>query len=69
VEPKLSPGAAIVADNVIDYAKQMSDFLEYIQSSPLYDTVVVRTFVRASADQVQGRSHGNDGMLVSYKIR
>ena len=49
--------------------KQMSDFLEYLQSSPLYDTVVVRTFMQASADQVQGRSHGSDGMLVSYKIK
>ena len=69
LEPKLSPGAAVVADNVIDYANQMSDFLEYIQSSPLYDTVVVRTFMDASAGQVTGRSHGSDGMLVSYKIR
>ena len=42
LEPKLKPGATLVADNVIDYAKQMPDFLEYIQSSPLYDTVIIR---------------------------
>lgn len=58
LEPKLKPGAAIVADNVIDYAKQMPDFLEYIQSSPLYDTVIIRASMQK-----------NDGMSVSYKIR
>ena len=69
LEPKLKPGATIVADNAIDYAKQMADFLEYIESSPLYDTAVVRTYKQSSATQVEGRSHGNDGMLVGYKIR
>jgi predicted O-methyltransferase YrrM len=58
LEPKLKPGAAIVADNVIDYAKQMPDFLEYIQSSPLYDTVIIRASMQK-----------NDGMSVSYRIR
>ncbi len=58
LEPKLKPGAAIVADNVIDYARQMPDFLEYIQSSPLYDTVIIRASMQK-----------NDGMSVSYKIR
>ncbi len=58
LEPKLNPGATIVADNVIDYAKQMPDFLEYIQSSPLYDTVIIRASMQK-----------NDGMSVSYKIR
>ena len=58
LEPKLRPGATIVADNVIDYAKQMPDFLEYIQSSPLYDTVIIRASMQK-----------NDGMSVSYKIR
>jgi predicted O-methyltransferase YrrM len=58
LEPKMKPGAVIVADNVIDYAKQMPDFLEYIESSPLYDTVIIR------ASMVK-----NDGMSVSYRIR
>jgi predicted O-methyltransferase YrrM len=58
LEPKMKPGAVVVADNVIDYAAQMPDFLEYIQSSPLYDTVIIR------ASMVK-----NDGMSVSYRIR
>jgi predicted O-methyltransferase YrrM len=58
LEPKLKVGAVLVADNVIDYAKQMPDFLEYIQSSPLYDTVIIRASMQK-----------NDGMSVSYKIR
>jgi predicted O-methyltransferase YrrM len=58
LEPKLKPGAVIVADNVIEYAKQMQDFLDYIQSSPLYDTVIIRASMQK-----------NDGMSVSYKIR
>jgi predicted O-methyltransferase YrrM len=58
LEPKLKPGATLVADNVIDYAKQMPDFLEYIQSSPLYDTVIIRASMQK-----------NDGMSISYKIR
>jgi caffeoyl-CoA O-methyltransferase len=58
LEPKMKPGAVVVADNVIDYAKQMPDFLEYIESSPLYDTVIIR------ASMVK-----NDGMSVSYRIR
>jgi caffeoyl-CoA O-methyltransferase len=58
LEPKLKPGAVVVADNVIDYARQMQDFLEYIQSSPLYDTQIVRASMQK-----------NDGMSISYKIR
>jgi caffeoyl-CoA O-methyltransferase len=58
MEPKMKPGATLVADNVIDYAKQMPDFLEYIQSSPLYETVIIRASMQK-----------NDGMSVSYKIR
>ncbi len=58
LEPKLKPGATVVADNVIDYARQMPDFLDYIQSSPLYDTVIIRASMQK-----------NDGMSVSYKIR
>ena len=58
VEAKLKPGAVIVGDNVIRSARAMQDFLDYIQNSPDYDTVIIR----ASMDK-------NDGMSVSYKIR
>jgi predicted O-methyltransferase YrrM len=58
VEAKLKPGSVIVADNVIQSARAMKDFLDYIQNSPDYDTVIIR----ASMEK-------NDGMSVSYKIR
>jgi len=58
IEPKLKPGAVVVGDNVIRSARAMRDFLEYIENSPDYDTVVIR----ASMEK-------NDGMSISYKIR
>lgn len=58
IEPKLKPGAVIVGDNVIRSAKAMHDFLDYMQTSPGYDTVIIR----ASMEK-------RDGMSVSYKIR
>jgi predicted O-methyltransferase YrrM len=58
IEPKLKPGAVIVADNVIQSARDMKDFLEYVEKSPDYDTVTIR----ASMEK-------RDGMTVSYKIR
>ncbi|MHC4084627.1 MAG: O-methyltransferase [Planctomycetota bacterium] len=58
IEPKLKPGAVIVGDNVIRSAGAMRDFLDYIQESPDYDTVIIR----ASMEK-------NDGMSISYKIR
>lgn len=58
LEPRIKRGATLVADNVIASARQMQDFLQYIQSSPDYDTVIIR----ASMEK-------NDGMSVSYKIR
>ena len=58
LEPKLVPGAVVVADNVIRSARAMPDFLDYIQNNPDYDTVIIR----ASMEK-------NDGMSVSYKIR
>ena len=58
LEPKLKPGAVIVGDNVIRSARAMRDFLDYIQESPDYDTVIIR----ASMEK-------NDGMSVSYKIK
>ncbi len=58
VEAKLKPGAVVVGDNVIRSARAMQDFLDYIQNSPDYDTVIIR----ASMEK-------NDGMSISYKIR
>ena len=58
VESKLAPGAVIVADNVIRSARAMEDFLDYVQKSPNYDTVIIR----ASMEK-------NDGMSISYKIK
>ena len=58
VEAKLKPGAVIVADNAIQSARAMKDFLDYLRTSPNYETVIVR----ASQEK-------NDGLSVSYKIR
>ena len=58
LEPKLKPGAVIVADNVIQSEREMKDFLDFIQNSPDYDTVIIR----ASMEK-------GDGMSISYKIR
>jgi predicted O-methyltransferase YrrM len=58
IEARLKPGSVVVADNVIQSAGEMQDFLDYIQNSPDYDTVIIR----ASMEK-------NDGMSVSYKIR
>jgi predicted O-methyltransferase YrrM len=58
LEPKLKVGAVVVADNVIQSARAMKDYLDYVQTSPDYDTVTIR----ASMEK-------NDGMTVSYKIR
>ncbi len=58
IEPKLKPGAVIVADNVIRSAGAMRDFLDYIQNSPNYDTVIIR----ASMEK-------GDGISITYKIK
>lgn len=58
MEPKLKAGAVIVADNVIRSERQMKDYLEYVQTSANYDTVIIR----ASMEK-------NDGMAISYKLR
>ncbi len=58
IEPKLKSGAVVVADNVIRSARAMEEFLDYIQESPNYDTVIIR----ASMEKKDGRS-------VSYRIR
>ena len=56
--PKLKAGAIVVADNVIRSAGQMPDFLDAIQKSPDWDTVII-----------QASQEKKDGMAVSYKIR
>jgi predicted O-methyltransferase YrrM len=58
LEPKLKVGAVVVADNVIQSARAMKDYLDYVQTSPDYDTVTIR----ASMEK-------NDGMTVSYKVK
>ncbi|MCY3018993.1 MAG: class I SAM-dependent methyltransferase [Planctomycetota bacterium] len=58
IEPKLKPGAMVVADNTIQSAKQMKDFLDYLTTSPDYDAVTVR----ASMEK-------RDGMTIAYKVR
>ena len=58
IESHLKPGAVVVGDNVIRSARAMKDFLDYIQNSPDYDTVIIR----ASMEK-------KDGMSISYKIK
>lgn len=58
IEPRLKVGAIVVADNVIKSEKQMQDYLSYVQTSPDYDT----TIIRASMEK-------GDGMAISYKLR
>jgi len=58
IEPKLKPGAVIVADNVIKSAREMADFLEAVQNDPNYHTVIIR------ASEEKG-----DGMAVSCKLK
>ena len=58
IEPKLKPGAVVIGDNVIRSERAMKDFLDYMQTSPDYDTVIIR----ASMEK-------KDGMSISYKIR
>jgi len=56
--PKMKPGAIVVADNVIRSAGQMKDFLDRVQNSPDWDTVII-----------QASQEKRDGMSISYKIR
>ncbi|HPT26925.1 MAG TPA: class I SAM-dependent methyltransferase [Bryobacteraceae bacterium] len=58
VEPKLRKGAVVVADNVIVSARAMADFLEYMRTSPDYESVTIR------ASDEKG-----DGMLVAYRLK
>ena len=56
VEPKLTIGAVVVADNVIKRADAMRDFLDTVQNDPKYQMVIIR------ASDEKG-----DGMAVIYK--
>lgn len=56
IEPKLVPGAVIVADNVIRSARAMKDFLDFMENDPNYDMVVI-----------QASQEKRDGMAVIYK--
>ncbi len=58
IEPKLKRGAVIVADNVIKSAEAMKDYLDYVQTSHDYETVIIR------ASEEKG-----DGMAITYKVR
>ena len=58
IEPKLEPGAVIVADNVIKFRAPMRDFLDYVAGNPNYEMVTIR----ASMEK-------GDGMAVIYKLR
>lgn len=58
LEPKLTKGAVIVADNVIKSERDMTDFLAFFKDNPAYDSVTIR----ASMEK-------DDGMLIIYKVR
>ncbi len=57
IEPKLKPGAVIVADNVVKFAAEMHDFLEAIGDQRRYHSVIIR------ASEEKG-----DGMAVVYQV-
>ena len=58
VEPLLKPGALVIADNVIKSAKAMPDYLDAVQNSGDYHTVIIR------ASDEKG-----DGMAISYRLK
>jgi caffeoyl-CoA O-methyltransferase len=58
LEAKLKPGTIVVADNAIQSARAMKDFLDFMKTSPDWEMVIVR----ASEEK-------RDGMAVCYKIR
>jgi predicted O-methyltransferase YrrM len=58
LEPKLKRGAVVVADNVIKSEKAMKNYLDYVQTSPNYETVIIRSSMEKG-----------DGMAISYKLR
>ncbi len=58
IEPKLKPGAVIIADNVIKSADAMKDYLDYVRTNPAYETVIIK----ASEEKA-------DGMSITYKVK
>jgi len=58
LEPKLKPGAVIVADNVIRSADAMRDFLDFMREDPNYRMVIIR------ASDLK-----NDGLAVIHKLK
>lgn len=56
VEPKLQARAIIVADNVIQFADEMRDFLDAVDSDPKYQSVIVGASEKK-----------HDGMMVIYR--
>ena len=56
VEPKLKARAVVVADNVIQRADAMRDFLDAVPSDSKYQSVIV-----------QASNEKDDGMMVIYK--
>jgi caffeoyl-CoA O-methyltransferase len=56
VEPMLKPRAIIVADNVIQFADEMQDFLDAVRDDPAYQSVLVRP-----------SEEKHDGMLLLYR--
>ena len=57
LSPKLKRGALVAADNVIRSAKDMKDFLDFMENSPDFEKVTIR----ASLEK-------NDGMAIYLKV-
>lgn len=58
ISPRLKPGAVVVADNAIQSASAMKDFLDFMRTSPEWEMVIVQT-----------SKEKGDGMAVCYKVR
>lgn len=58
LEPKMKAGAVVVADNVIRSAGEMKDFLGFMEESPDWEMVIVRSSMEK-----------NDGMAICYRVR
>ncbi|HOD80310.1 MAG: putative O-methyltransferase [Planctomycetes bacterium ADurb.Bin126] len=57
IRPRLAPRAVVVVHNAVTYASAMQDYLDMIQASKDYETVIVRT------------AGNRDGMSVAYRKR
>ncbi len=58
ISPRLKRGAVVVADNVIQSAREMKDFLDAMEANKDFDKVIIRSAMEK-----------NDGMAVYYKVR